>query len=61
MPADVAFPRPEKYELEDQKENIVRYEEVPISAHGIRYEGLGITNEAAYYEEEDISNDAGQS
>lgn len=58
MPRDVAFPRPEKYELEDQKEDVVRFEEVPLSAIGVRYE---VTNKAAFYEEVDISNDAGQS
>jgi len=61
MPRDVAFPRPEKYELEDQNEDVVRFEEVPLSAIGVRYAGLGVTNKAAYYEEVDISNDAGQS
>lgn len=61
MPGDVAFPRPEKYELEDRKEDVVHYEEVPISPIGVRYEGLGFSNEAAYCEEVDIWNDAGQS
>lgn len=61
MPGDVAFSRAEKYELEDQKEDIVRYEEVAISAIGVRYEGLGVTNEAARYEEVGVSNGAGQS
>ena len=61
MPRDVAFPRPEKYELEGKKEDIVRFEEVPLSTVGVRYAGLGVTNKAVYYEEVDISNDAGQS
>lgn len=61
MPGDVAFPRPEKYELEDQKEDVAHYEEVPISPIGVRYEELGFSNEAAYCEEVDIWNDAGQS
>jgi len=54
MPGDVAFPRPEKYELEDQKEDVAHYEEVPISPIGVRYEELGFSNEAAYCEEVDI-------
>ena len=61
MPGDVSFPRPEKYELEDQKEDVFRYEEIPISAIAVRYEELGVTNEAACYEEIGNSNDANQS
>jgi len=61
MPGDVPFPRPEKYELEDQNEDVVRYEEIPISAIGVRYEGLGVANEVAYYEEIGNSNNANQS
>jgi len=60
MPGDVPFPRPEKYELEDQKEDVFRYEEIPISAIGARYEGLGVANEAAHYEEIGDSNHANQ-
>ena len=59
MPRDVSIPNPQKYELEDQKEVIVRFDEVPMAAVGVRYEGLGITNEVAGQSEEmRISNDA---
>lgn len=57
LPPDVAFPNPEKYEMSNRKEDIVRYEEVKISAIGIRYEELGIPNEAVHYEKLSTSND----
>ena len=52
MPADVAFPKPEKYELQEteSKEDIVRYEEIAMWNDGVRYEGLGIVQDAARYE-----------
>ncbi|XP_078371975.1 von Willebrand factor D and EGF domain-containing protein-like isoform X3 [Oculina patagonica] len=58
MPAEVSFPKSEKYELEAKKEDIVRYEEVQISAIDTHYEELGISNEAVRYEKLGTSGEA---
>lgn len=52
MPAEVAFPKPEKYELQEteSKEDIVRYEETSMWKDPARYEKLAFSNGATYQE-----------
>ncbi|KAJ7383444.1 hypothetical protein OS493_028120 [Desmophyllum pertusum] len=58
MPTESSFTKAEKYELEDKKEDIVRYEEVEMSAIAARYEESGIRqNQSACYEKLDFSKD----
>lgn len=60
MPADVAFPNPEKYELQEtnSQEDIVRYEEIGIWKDTVCYEELAISQDAARYEKLDFANGA---
>lgn len=47
MPGDVPFPRPEKYELEDQNEDANQSGERRISNdNAVYYDYIGILNEA---------------
>ena len=64
MPAEVASPKPEKYELQEteSKEDIVRYEETSMWKDPTRYEKLafqevGIPNVGGDYQEIRISYD----
>ncbi|KAJ7351102.1 hypothetical protein OS493_036558 [Desmophyllum pertusum] len=58
IPTESSFTKAEKYELEDKKEDIVRYEEVEMSAIAARYEESGIRqNQSARYEKLDFSKD----
>ena len=49
MPAKIAFPNPEKYQLQEtaSEEDIVRYEETKDPAG---YEKLGFSNGSTYHE-----------
>ncbi|XP_078371962.1 von Willebrand factor D and EGF domain-containing protein-like isoform X7 [Oculina patagonica] len=58
MPSEMAFPKPEKYELQEtgSKEDIVRYEEIAMWNESARYEELGILQDSARYEKLGFSN-----
>ena len=58
MPANGAFPKPEKYELKETeaKKDVVRYEEIAMWKDPVRYEELGVFRDAADYEKLDFSN-----
>ena len=51
MPAKIAFPNPEKYQLEEtaSKEDIVRYEETSMCKDPAGYENLAFTNGSTYH------------
>ena len=52
MPAKIAFPNPEKYQLEEtaSKEDIVRYEETSMWKDPARYEKLAFSDGSTYHE-----------
>ena len=52
MPGEVAFPYPEKYQLQGttSKEDIVRYEETSMWKDPARYEKLAFSNGTTYQE-----------
>ena len=60
MPTEVAFPNPEKYELQEteSKEDIVRYEETSMWKNTASYEELAISQDAARYEKLPFANGA---
>ena len=60
MPAEIALPKPEKYELQEteSKGDIIRYEEIAMWKDPVRYEGLGVFRDAADCEKLDFSNGA---
>lgn len=52
MPAEVAFPKPEKYELHEigSKEDVVRYGKLDISSEAAGCQEVGILNDAAEFQ-----------
>ena len=52
MPAEIAFPKPDRYELQEiePKEDVVRYGKLDISNEATRCQEEGILNDAADYQ-----------
>ena len=52
MPAEIAFPNPEKYQLQEtaSREDIVRYEETSMWTDPARYEKLAFSDGSTYHE-----------
>lgn len=62
MPSDVAFPKPEKYELKEtqSKEDIVSFEAIGIWNDTFHYEKLHFSNGTTRFQEVGIPNVAAE-